>query len=74
HGELTGLGYRIGASTVWTILHTAGIDRPTRQAGPSWSEFLRAQAHAILGCDFFQCATRRWCPYGGERPSIASSS
>jgi putative transposase len=26
HGELAGLGYRIGASTVWTILHRAGID------------------------------------------------
>src|SRR4051794_31076255 len=26
HGELTGLGYQIGASTVWTILHRAGID------------------------------------------------
>jgi putative transposase len=24
HGELAGLGYRIGASTVWKILHTAG--------------------------------------------------
>ena len=26
HGELAGLGYQIGASTVWTVLHTAGID------------------------------------------------
>src|SRR5689334_2358745 len=24
HGELLGLGYQIGASTVWTILHAAG--------------------------------------------------
>jgi putative transposase len=47
HGELTGLGYRIGASTVWKILHTAGIDPSTRRAGPSWTEFLRAQTHAI---------------------------
>jgi putative transposase len=44
HGELAGLGYQIGASTVWTILHSAGIDPSTRRAGPSWSEFLRAQA------------------------------
>ena len=26
HGELVGLGYQIGASTVWKILHSAGID------------------------------------------------
>jgi len=53
HGELAGLGYRIGASTVWTILHNAGIDPSPRRAGPSWTEFLRAQAHAILACDLF---------------------
>jgi putative transposase len=48
HGELAGLGYQIGASTVWAILHAAGIDPAPRRAGPSWSEFLRAQAHALL--------------------------
>jgi putative transposase len=26
HGELARLGHRIGASTVWEILHTAGVD------------------------------------------------
>ena len=57
HGELAGLGYRIGASTVWKILHTAGIDPSTRRAGPSWTEFLRAQAHAILACDLFHLDT-----------------
>jgi putative transposase len=53
HGELAGLGYQIGASTVWTILHSAGVDPSTRRAGPSWTEFLRVQAHAILACDLF---------------------
>jgi len=53
HGELAGLGYRIGASTVWKVLRAAGIDPSPRRAGPSWSEFLRAQAHAILACDVF---------------------
>jgi transposase InsO family protein len=57
HGELAGLGYRIGASTVWKILNHAGIDPSTRRAGPSWTEFLRAQAHAILACDFFHLDT-----------------
>ena len=57
HDELAGLGYRIGASTVWTILHSAGIDPSPRRAGPSWTEFLRAQAHAILACDMFHLDT-----------------
>ena len=57
HGELAGLGYQIGASTIWTILHTAGIDPSTRRAGPSWTEFLRAQSHAILACDLFHVDT-----------------
>ena len=57
HGELAGLGYQIGASTIWTILHRAGIDPSTRRAGPSWTEFLRAQAHAILACDLFHLDT-----------------
>ena len=48
-GELAGLGYRIGASTVWTILHSAGIDPASRRAGPSWAEFLRAQARRDPG-------------------------
>ena len=57
HGEAIGLGYQIGASTVWTILHNAGIDPSPRRAGPSWTEFLRAQAHAILACDLFHLET-----------------
>jgi len=57
HGELAGLGYQIGASTVWKILHTAGIDPAPRRAGPTWSQFLRAQAQAILACDVFHLDT-----------------
>ncbi|MBQ0905581.1 helix-turn-helix domain-containing protein [Micromonospora sp. U21] len=34
-GELVGLGYPIAARTVWTILHTAGIDPAPRRAGPT---------------------------------------
>jgi len=43
HGELAGLGYRIGASTVWKILRAAGIDPAPRRAGPTWSQFLVLQ-------------------------------
>jgi len=57
HGELAGLGYQIGASTVWKILDGVGIDPAPRRAGPSWTEFLRAQAHAILACDLLHVDT-----------------
>lgn len=57
HDELAGLGYHIGASTVWKILQAAGIDPAPRRSGPSWPEFLRAQARAILACDLFHLDT-----------------
>jgi putative transposase len=56
-GELARLGYAIAASTVWEILHAAGIDPAPRRAGPTWREFLAAQAHAILACDFLVVET-----------------
>jgi transposase InsO family protein len=52
-GELAGLGYQIGASTVWSILKRAGIDPAPRRDGPSWRQFLRGQAPGILTTDFF---------------------
>ena len=58
-GELAGMGRQTGASTVWTILKRAGIDPCPRRCGPTWSEFLRAQAEGILACDFFHCDTVR---------------
>ena len=57
HGELAGLGYRVGASTVWRILRTAGLDSAPRRSGPSWQEFLTAQARGILACDLFHLET-----------------
>jgi transposase InsO family protein len=57
HGELTGLGYQIGASTVWKILQRAGIDPSPRRSGPTWAEFLRSQARGMLACDLFHLDT-----------------
>jgi putative transposase len=57
HGELIGLGHRVAASTVWTILKSAGIDPAPRRSGPSWRQFLAAQAHTILAVDFVHVDT-----------------
>ena len=35
-GELVRLGHHIAASTVWRILHEAGIDPALRRSGPTW--------------------------------------
>ena len=53
HGELAVLGVPVAASTVWEILKNAGIDPAPRRTGPTWSQFLRSQAGAILACDLF---------------------
>jgi transposase len=56
-GELARLGHAIAASTVWEILHAAGIEPAPRRAGPTWREFLAGQAHAIIACDFLVVET-----------------
>jgi putative transposase len=52
HGELTELGIAVAPSTVWKILRAAGIDPAPRRAGPTWRQFLHAQATGILAVDF----------------------
>ena len=47
----------VAQSTVWEILRNAGIDPAPRRAGPTWRQFLRAQAAGILAVDFFQVDT-----------------
>jgi hypothetical protein len=44
---------KIAASTVWEILKKAGIDPAPRRSVPTWPQFLRSRAEAILACDFF---------------------
>jgi hypothetical protein len=56
-GELIGLGHQLAASTVWTILKAARLDPAPRRTGPTWRQFLTAQAHAILAVDFAQVDT-----------------
>ncbi len=56
-GELVKLGHPIAASTVWQILHDAGIGPAPRRTGPTWKQFLIAQAHGILAVDFVHVDT-----------------
>jgi putative transposase len=56
-GELVRLGHPIAASTVWQILHDAGIDPAPRRSGPTWKQFLTAQARGILAADFVHVDT-----------------
>src|SRR6266536_2568904 len=52
-GELAKLGYRVSATSVRRLLAHAKLEPAPRRAGPSWREFLRAQAASIVACDFF---------------------
>jgi putative transposase len=56
-GELRKLGLRVGATTIRTLLRTARLGPAPRRTGPTWSEFLRAQAQGIIACDFFTVET-----------------
>jgi transposase InsO family protein len=57
HGELTKLGVTVAASTVYEILRSAGIDPAPRRDGPTWRQFLHAQASGILAVDFLHVDT-----------------
>ncbi len=57
HGELAKLGVMVAPSTVWEILRAAGIDPAPRRAGPTWRQFLHAQAAGILAVDFLHVDT-----------------
>ena len=56
-GELAKLGIRVSATSIRTLLRREGLGPSPRRSGPSWSEFLRAQARGILACDSFTVET-----------------
>jgi transposase len=58
-GEPARLGHRVAASTVWEILNAAGIDPAPRRSGPTWRQFLSAQAHGTIACAHSD-GGRRW--------------
>jgi len=58
-GELRKLSIRVGATTIRTLLRRHGLGPAPRHSGPTWTQFLRAQAEAIVACDFFTVETIR---------------
>jgi transposase InsO family protein len=78
-GELRKLGIGVGATTIRTLLRQHGLGPAPRRHGPSWAEFLRAQAQGIVACDFFTVETvwlRKlyvlfWIEHGSRRVHLA---
>jgi hypothetical protein len=56
-GEARKLGVTVSATSVRTILRAHGLGPAPRRSGPTWLEFLRAQAAGTLACDFFSVET-----------------
>ncbi|MDQ3345101.1 MAG: integrase core domain-containing protein [Chloroflexota bacterium] len=56
-GELRKLGIRVGTTTIRSLLRAARTGPAPRRAGPTWTEFLRAQGGGIVACDFFTVET-----------------
>ena len=52
-GELLGLGYRVGASTVRRILKRLPIPPAPQRSRTTWRQFLAIQAATMLACDLF---------------------
>jgi len=56
-GELGKLGFRVSPTSVRRLLARARLGPAPRREGPTWREFLRAQAASIVACDFFTVET-----------------
>ena len=56
-GELKKLGIAVSKGSVANVLRRHGLRPAPRRAGPTWTEFLRAQAKGIVATDFFTVDT-----------------
>jgi hypothetical protein len=56
-GELLKLGHVVSATSIRNLMQKHRIPTSPRRAGPSWREFLRAQASAIVATDYFTVDT-----------------
>jgi putative transposase len=56
-GECRKVGVRVSATSVRTILRRHRLGPAPRRGGPTWTQFLRAQAAGTLACDFLTVET-----------------
>ena len=56
-GELKKLGASISKGSVANVLRSNGLRPAPRRAGPTWAEFLRAQAKGVVATDFLTVDT-----------------
>src|SRR5690242_19642040 len=56
-GECRKLGVSVSATSVRTILRRHHLGPAPRRRGPTWTQFLRAQAAGLLACDFLTVET-----------------
>jgi putative transposase len=56
-GELGKLGVHLAASTIAKIMKDHSLGPAPRRSGPTWREFLRAQASGVVAMDFFHVDT-----------------
>jgi putative transposase len=56
-GELKGLGVAVSATTVRNVLRRARLGPAGGRPGPSWRQFLQAQAKSLIAVDFFTVDT-----------------
>lgn len=52
-GELKKLGVTVSKGSVANVLRRHGLPPAPRRQGPTWTEFLRAQAKGVVATDFF---------------------
>jgi hypothetical protein len=56
-GECRKLGVAVSATSVRTVLRRHRLGPAPRRSGPTWTQFLQAQAAGILACDFLTVET-----------------
>ena len=75
-GELAKLGFRVSATSIRRLLAEAWLEPAPRRGGPSWGEFLHAQAVSIVACDFFTVESlflRRYTPCSSSLTATGAS-